>query len=80
MSRNLHGIPIIEAEPDFICSQCGKIAETRPYGPNGEEICFECGQKNPLETCIQTQMRLFGEKDRKEAERIARIQLGMPAV
>jgi len=21
---------------------CGKFAELRPYGPNGEEICFDC--------------------------------------
>jgi len=45
MSQNINGIPVIEAEPDFICSECGKIAETRPYGHNGAEICFECGKK-----------------------------------
>ena len=22
------------------------LAETRPYGPNGEEVCFKCGMKN----------------------------------
>lgn len=25
------------------CDLCGKIDELRPYGPNGECVCFECG-------------------------------------
>ncbi len=28
------------------CELCGEHAETRPYGPNGEEVCFDCGMKN----------------------------------
>lgn len=28
------------------CELCRKVAETRPYGPFGEEVCFECGMKN----------------------------------
>lgn len=24
------------------CELCGKPAELRPYGPNGERVCFEC--------------------------------------
>ncbi len=27
------------------CEYCGKIAELRPYGENGANICFECGMK-----------------------------------
>jgi hypothetical protein len=34
---------IIEREKDQICSLCGKMAETRPYGKGGSEICYECG-------------------------------------
>ena len=37
---------IIEAEPDGKCELCGKEAETRPYGPKGEEVCFKCGMKD----------------------------------
>ena len=37
---------IIEAEPPDACDLCGKKAELRPYGPNGERVCFECGMKN----------------------------------
>lgn len=62
MSRNVNGIPVIEAEPDFLCFMCGKVAETRPYGPNGEEICFECGQKDKATTERMMDKVLFGGK------------------
>lgn len=39
----MSGPGLIEAEPDGQCALCGKIDETRPYGPNGLEICFDCG-------------------------------------
>lgn len=29
------------------CDLCGVIAELRPYGPNGECVCFACGMKDP---------------------------------
>lgn len=28
------------------CEICGKVDELRPYGPNGEAICFDCGMKD----------------------------------
>jgi hypothetical protein len=28
------------------CDLCGKVDELRPYGPNGEAVCFECGMKD----------------------------------
>ena len=28
------------------CELCGKEDELRPYGPNGEWICFSCGMKD----------------------------------
>lgn len=28
------------------CELCLKVAPTRPYGPNGEQICFPCWRKN----------------------------------
>lgn len=40
----------IIAEPDGRCELCGSIEETRPYGPNGEQICYACGQKDPETT------------------------------
>lgn len=62
MSRKIDGIPIIEAEPDLICFLCGKIAETRPYGPNGEEVCFECGMNDFATTVRMMQAKLLGGK------------------
>lgn len=42
----MSGPGLIEAEPDGVCQLCGKRDETRPYGPKGEEVCFECGMKD----------------------------------
>ena len=61
MSRNLNGIPIIEPEPDFICTECGKIAETRPYGKGGAEICHDCGMKIPEIVNHNMGIKLFGD-------------------
>lgn len=41
MSRRVNGIAVIAVEPEFICFECGRIAETRPYGPNGAEMAME---------------------------------------
>jgi hypothetical protein len=37
---------LICALPDDRCEFCNKQAELRPYGPNGERICFQCGMKD----------------------------------
>ena len=37
---------IIEIQNPQQCDMCGKIAELRPYGPNGECVCFKCGMKD----------------------------------
>ena len=55
-------IVVIEQENPQQCDLCGKIAELRPYGPNGEAICFDCGQKNPEAIVTAMQRRLKGEK------------------
>jgi len=38
-------------QKDFMgkCQLCGAYDELRPYGPNNENICFQCGMDN-LET------------------------------
>ena len=38
---------VICEEPEVECELCGVTAETRPYGPNGERVCFDCGMKDP---------------------------------
>lgn len=62
MSKNINGISVIEAEPDFVCFECGKIAETRPYGKGGTEICYDCGLKIPTIVDHNMGIKLFGDK------------------
>lgn len=59
MSKVVNGIIIIEPEPDGICEYCGKKDELRPYGKNGERICFECGMKDPKTTEDMMNKNLF---------------------
>lgn len=42
----MSGLGFIAVEPDGECEMCGKVDELRPYGPNYERICFDCGMKN----------------------------------
>lgn len=39
-----------EEEAHDNCELCGKKADLRPYGPNHERICIECGDKDPETT------------------------------
>lgn len=53
----------IMPEPDGRCELCGKVDETRPYGPNGEQICFDCGEKDPVTTERMMGKVLLGDED-----------------
>lgn len=37
---------VICEEDDSLCELCGRVAECRPYGPNGESVCFDCAMKD----------------------------------
>lgn len=52
---------VIKAEPLMRCEWCDKNAETRPYGPQGERICFKCGNKDRKTTEKMMRKYLFGE-------------------
>jgi hypothetical protein len=52
---------IICEEPAKICEFCSVIAETRPYGPNNEQICFDCGMKNKEMTEKKFASHVLGE-------------------
>ena len=41
---------VIEPEPDRECEPCGVTAECRPYGPKGEQICYDCSMKDKAGT------------------------------
>ena len=53
MTKLIGSTLVIEGEPKGVCELCGSVAETRPYGPNGENICFPCGMKDE-ETTART--------------------------
>jgi hypothetical protein len=59
----MSGPGVIQEEPMQRCEMCGVIDETRPYGPNGEQICFECGMKDEETTRKQMAKYIFGEQD-----------------
>jgi hypothetical protein len=60
MTRCVGDVVIVGATPPGTCELCGKMAELRPYGPKGEEICFACGQLDLKATQAAMIKRLFG--------------------
>lgn len=42
----MSGKGFIAPEPERTCELCGKVDECRPYGPLGEQVCFECASKD----------------------------------
>ena len=52
---------VIETESDMRCELCGKVDELRPYGPNGERVCFDCGMKDEAAAKRQMNKYIFGE-------------------
>lgn len=43
MTHALGNILFIKPEDDRECSQCHKMAECRPYGRDGADLCYDCG-------------------------------------
>lgn len=58
----MSGPGFIKNEKPQQCDLCGKWAELRPYGPNGECICVQCGERDP-ETTLR-RMREYLELDK----------------
>jgi hypothetical protein len=59
----MSGRGIIAQQPDEVCEMCGKVDECRPYGPNDENICFECAMKDEATTRKKMAAYIFGETD-----------------
>lgn len=51
---------IIEPTDHAKCELCGAVAELRPYGPNGENICYNCGMKDEAAVDKKINELLFG--------------------
>lgn len=61
----MSGRGFIATEPPQQCDLCGKVAELRPYGPNGECICADCGKKDRATTERMMHKHLFGEEQER---------------
>lgn len=57
MSEKVGDVFIIVEEEPAKCEMCGKVDELRPYGPNNENICFDCAMKDE-----ETAKRKFRER------------------
>ena len=57
----MSGMGFIKEEPMAACEMCGTIDECRPYGPNYERICFECGMKDEATTTKRMLEYIHGE-------------------
>lgn len=56
--RDEKGTVWIAVEPPGRCFKCGEVTETRPAGPNGEDVCFDCSTE---EGRVAYMERLMGE-------------------
>jgi hypothetical protein len=59
----MSGRGIIAQQPDEVCEMCGKVDECRPYGPNDENICFDCAMKDEATTERKMAAYIFGEQE-----------------
>lgn len=59
----MSGLGFIKVEEDGRCELCGEIEELRPYGPNGEKVCFDCGMKDEAAAVKQMDKYIFGVKN-----------------
>ena len=54
-------IILLEQEAKAMCDICRKVAELRPYGPRGENVCFSCGMKDEAAVIRAFEQRLSGD-------------------
>lgn len=61
----MSGRGFIAHQADEVCEMCGKVDECRPYGPNNENICFDCAMTKVGEETVKKKMAsyIFGEED-----------------
>ena len=61
----MSGLGIIQEQPPEVCEMCGVVDECRPYGPNDENICFDCAMKDEESKAIAEKKMakyIFGEE------------------
>lgn len=57
------GDTIILGDEPGICEMCGEEEDLRPYGPNGENVCYACGMKDKQAAAKACNKRLFHLSD-----------------
>jgi len=45
VTYRIGNVIVLEQEPNGRCEFCGASEELRPYGPKGENVCFDCEEK-----------------------------------
>ena len=63
----MSGRGFIAEELPQACELCGTIDECRPYGPNGEQICFDCAMKDE-ETTKQKMFKYILNVDNEDLD------------
>lgn len=58
-----HGMLILDRRdlPEGKCDLCSAEAELRPYGANGEWLCFNCAMQDKATTARKYREHVFGE-------------------
>lgn len=59
----MSSLNVILEEPPQRCEGCNIIAETRPYGLNHEELCYDCAMKDPALTEIRMKEFYLGDNN-----------------
>jgi hypothetical protein len=59
----MSSLGVIQQQAPEVCETCGKLEECRPYGPNDENICYDCAMKDPETTERKMAAYVFGEDD-----------------
>lgn len=66
MSQKIGNTFYIEGEEPAKCAFCGNVAELRPYGPNDENICFDCAMKDEPTAARKFRERVLGPSEVKK--------------
>lgn len=56
----MSGKGYIAAEAPRHCEMCNSFEECRPYGPQGEWVCFKCGMKDEAATKRAMNRYIYG--------------------
>lgn len=57
----MSGKGFIAEEVAQVCELCGVVDECRPYGPNDEQVCFDCAMKDEETAEKKMAKYIFGD-------------------